>query len=125
MPRPDPKRPREGQEALFEAEAVKQPDCVLRGRHSMALDAALDAARENQVIHPIDEGIATVLRAGAWALDTLEKQDRPYGPAKLIPAMTEALTAAHMTPESRKLESEDLAKQLFEDLAALESGDDA
>ena len=28
MPRPDPKRPREGQEALFEAEAVKQPDCV-------------------------------------------------------------------------------------------------
>ena len=90
----------------------------------MAMDAALDAARDNQVIHPIDEGIATVLRAGAWALDTLEKQDRPYGPAKLIPAMTEALTAAHMTPESRKLESEDLAKQLFEDLAALEADTD-
>ena len=38
--------------------------------------------------------------------------------------MTEALTAAHMTPESRKLESEDLAKKLFEDLAALEADAD-
>lgn len=120
MPRPDPMRPREGQEALFEPEAIKQPSRILRGRHSMAMDDAISAAFEGGIVSDIDKGLLTVLRGGAWALDALEKQERPYGPAKLIPAMTEALTAAHMTPESRKTEGESVAAQLLAELAELD-----
>ncbi|ANA87579.1 hypothetical protein PBI_JEANIE_1 [Gordonia phage Jeanie] len=95
---------------------------VLRGRHSKAMDAALTAANAAEVMGELDGGLATVLRAGAWALDSMEKSNHHYGPAKLIPAMTEALRDAHMTPESRQTDLDSDYRQL---LAELASADDS
>ena len=125
MPRPDPNRPRKGQESLFEDLPVAMPDKVLRGRHGIAMDGALDAARERGAIDDIDGGLATVLRAGATALDMLEAQNRPYGPAKLIDPMVNALREARMTPEARGGETDDSIKELLADMARIDDNDDS
>lgn len=103
MARPDPKQPGPGQGSLFESEptAARRAGEVLRGRHSEAMDRAIQAARTTGVVTEVDEGLTSVLRAGAWALDSMETSGHHYGPAKLVPAITEALRDAHMTPESR------------------------
>lgn len=113
MPRPDPHRPREGQLGLFEAEAVQEPDKVLRGRHSDAMDRALNAARAQQAMTEVDDGLATVLRAGAWALDAFEKQNKPYGPSKIIGELVEALREARLTPDSRDVATDSSIKDLI------------
>lgn len=117
MVRPDPRRPREGQDALFEPEAIKTPDMVLRGRHSEAMDRAVDAARAVDALDDVDDGLITVLRAGAWSLDAFEKQNKPYGPSKIIGEMVEALREARMTPDSRAAATDDSIKELLNDLA--------
>lgn len=116
MPRPDPRRPREGQLGLFEKQAVKEPDMVLRGRHSEAMDRAIIAAQDQDGLAAMDEGLETVLRAGAWALDSFESQNKPYGPTKIIDQMVAALREARMTPESRDVATDDEIKELLHDL---------
>ncbi|GMV27713.1 MAG: hypothetical protein AMXMBFR58_37440 [Phycisphaerae bacterium] len=131
MPRPDPTAPKAGQSALFDAVelvAERRTGQVLRGRHSIAMDTAIDAARSAEVVGDIDAGLTTVLRAGAWALDSMEASTHHYGPAKLIPALTEALNAAHMTPEARKTETDNAIHDLLAELAGADeeaAGDDA
>ncbi|QMV84739.1 hypothetical protein HW450_10380 [Corynebacterium hindlerae] len=119
MGRPDPRRPRAGQLGMFEDEAFSEPGKVLRGRHSDAMDRAIQAARDEGLVSTVDDGILTVLRAGACALDTLEAQNKPYGPAKLIDPMVSALREARLTPESRAVAQDDainaLLKELVED----------
>ena len=122
MARPDPNRPRAGQLGLFENEAVKQPDQVLRGRHSDAMDRALLAAQEQDALSAIDDGLVTVLRAAAWSLDAFEAQNKPYGPSKLIDPMVNALREARLTPDSRAAAADDEVKALLE---ALNDDDDA
>lgn len=117
MARPDPRRPREGQTELFEAVAVQRPDMVLRGRHSDAMDRAVTAARDQGALDTVDDGLVTVLRAGAWSLDAFEKQNKPYGPSKIIGEMVEALREARMTPDSRAEATDDSIKELLHDLA--------
>lgn len=123
MGRPDPRRPRAGQTDLFEDVAIAKPDKVLRGRHSEAMDRALDAARDQGAISEVDDGLATVLRAGAWSLDAFEKQNKPYGPSKIIDAMVAALTAAGMTPGARAEATDDSIKELLNELAISTPGD--
>ena len=123
MPRPDPMRPRDGQESLFEALPVSMPDKVIRGRHGVAMDTALDAARERGALDDVDNGLATVLRAGATALDMLESQNRPYGPAKLIDPLVNALREARMTPDSRGGETDDAIKEFLADMARIDDND--
>lgn len=123
MGRPDPRRPRAGQTDLFEDVAIAKPDKVLRGRHSEAMDRALDAARDQGAISEVDDGLATVLRAGAWSLDAFEKQNKPYGPSKIIDAMVAALTAANMTPGARAEATDDSIKELLNELAISAPGD--
>lgn len=113
MPRPDPKRPREGQLGLFEKQAIKEPDMVLRGRHSEAMDRALAAAQDQDAIAEIDEGLQTVLRAGAWSLDSFEAQNKPYGPTKIIDQLVGALREARMTPDSRDVATDDEIKDIL------------
>lgn len=127
MPRPDPKQPGPGQADLFavESTAVKRAGQVLRGRHSEAMDRAVTAARTSEVVGDLDEGLTTVLRAGAWALDSMEASGHHYGPAKLVPAITEALREAHMTPESRQTDTDAAIADLLADLAAVDADDDA
>ncbi|MDK8887597.1 hypothetical protein QP992_00370 [Corynebacterium ulcerans] len=116
MPRPDPRRPREGQIGLFESEAIQEPGKVLRGRHSEAMDRSIAAAKAADLIDDIDDGILTVLRSGAWALDALESQNRPYGPAKLIDPMINALREARLTPDSRAVATDDAISDLLMEL---------
>ena len=117
MPRPDPKRPRAGQIDLFEDVPLKHPDKLTRGRHSEAMDDAIAAARERDLVDDIDKGILTVLRSGAWALDSLEASEHHYGIAKLIGPLTETLREARMTPDSRSAASDDTLDQLLQELA--------
>lgn len=116
MPRPDPRRPRAGQLGIFEEQAVKKPDQVLRGRHSEAMDRAIIAAQDQDALSPIDEGLQTVLRAGAWSLDVFESQNKPYGPTKIIDGMVAALREARMTPDSRDVATDDEIKDLLNEL---------
>lgn len=106
MPRPDPRAPREGQDALpiegLERAAHVREGMVTRGRHSAAIDSALDAARAAELITDVDGAAATTLRATGWALDVMEDRQQSYGPAKLVPAITELLREMRMTPESRQ-----------------------
>ncbi|AEX42486.1 hypothetical protein [Corynebacterium diphtheriae] len=118
MPRPDPKRPREGQIGLFESEAVQEPGKVLRGRHSDAMDRSIAAAKAADLVDEIDDGILTVLRSGAWALDALESQNKPYGPAKLIDPLINALREARLTPDSRAVATDDAINQLMTELTS-------
>lgn len=118
MPRPDPRRPRAGQIDLFEDAPLKAPDKLTRGRHSNAMDAAIAAARERDLVDDVDNGLLTVLRSGAWALDSLESSEHHYGPAKLITPMVEALREARMTPDSRQAASDDAVAALLEELNA-------
>lgn len=126
MPRPDPKQPGPGQGDLFAVEqtAVKRACQVLRGRHSAAMDRAVTAARTAEVVADLDEGLTTVLRAGAWALDSMEASGHHYGPAKLLPGLTEALREAHMTPDSRQTDTDAAIADLLADLAAVDTDED-
>lgn len=125
MPRPDPKRPRLGQLELIGGDEVAEmkPGHVLRGRHSEAMDRAIDCAYTQDALASVDEGLATILRAGAWALDALEAQNKPYGPAKLLTPMTEALREARMTPDSRSQASSDITSVILADLAKAEAAE--
>lgn len=128
MPRPDPKAPATGQDSLFEAvemTAVRRRGERLRGTHSEAMDDAIAAARSAQIVGDADGGLLTVLRAGAWALDSMEASGHHYGPAKLIPGITEALRDAHMTPESRQTDTDAALLELLAEMATVDSDDDA
>lgn len=116
MPRPDPSRPRDGQLDLFENMPFKKPDKLLRGRHSDAMDVAIAAAKDRDLVDDVDKGLLTVLRSGAWALDALEASDHHYGTAKLIVPMVEALREARMTPDSRQAASDDAVAALIKEL---------
>lgn len=124
MGRPDPRRPRAGQDSLFEDIPATPAGKVLRGRHSEAVDRALDAAREAQLIGDVDEALATVVRAGAWALDAGEASNKPYLPSKTIPAITEAIRELGMTPDARKSTTDDAIRELLADLADAEPAHD-
>lgn len=118
MPRPNPKDPKEGQLDLIEREAVKRAGEILRGRHSIAVDAALAAAAEQGYTDEVDKALLTTIRAGAWALDVFEAQNKPYGPAKTIEPMLAAIREAGLTPEVRAAHTNDNVDVLLENLMA-------
>lgn len=118
MPRPDPKRPRENQIELFESEAARPPGKVLRGRHSNAIDSALEAARSQGLVDSVDEALLTVIRAGAWSLDSFESQNKPYGPSKIIDGMVGALREARLTPDTRAQATDDNIIELLTQIGA-------
>lgn len=89
------------------------------------MDRAVAAATAAEVVGELDEGLTTVLRASAWALDSMEASGHHYGPAKLVPAVTEALREAHMTPESRATDADGAIAELMRSMAAMETDDDA
>lgn len=117
MGRPDPRAPGDNQGDLFENVPIYRENKLVRGRHSDAMDSAIAAARDSAIVDTIDDGLLTVLRAGAWALDSLEAQNRPYGPAKILNPLVDALREAHMTPDSRAAATNDAVSQLIEELS--------
>lgn len=122
MPRPDPRRPREGQESLFPAPTTGDDMRLNTGRHQSAFHDALNAAHDAGHIDRIDGALASALMAGAWALDAFEAQNKPYGPTKILDQITAALREAHMTPDSRAVgdETDERIAALLADLASPE-----
>ncbi|WP_147291502.1 hypothetical protein [Corynebacterium senegalense] len=104
---------------------MKQPDMVLRGRHSEAIDRAIAAAKANDLLDDVDDALLTVLRAGGWALDSFESQNKPYGPSKVIDPLVNALREAHLTPDSRAESTDESIKELLHDLGTATVSDSA
>lgn len=121
MPRPNPYRPREGQYSLIPEPASRDAVRENRGRHSVAFAAALDRAHDDGIIGEADGALASTLLAGAWALDSFEAQNKPYGPSKVIDPILAALRAAQMTPDSRADDTDENIEALLQELAAPDS----
>lgn len=56
--------------------------------------------------------------AGAWALDSFEAQNKPYGPSKIIDPILNALRAAQMTPDTRLDDGTDTLSELLREISA-------
>lgn len=93
--------PEADQTAMFDPEPVANTTAGAGGRHQAAMNRAISAAKRDGHTTEVDEGLTTLLQAGAWALDRFEKENRAYGPSKMLDPIREALHAAGMTPEAR------------------------
>lgn len=118
MPRPDPRRPREGQEALFPAPTTGDDMRLGTARHQAAFHDALNEAYDRGTMDAMDGALASTLMAGAWALDSFEAQNKPYGPSKLIDPILNALRAACMTPDTRPDDGQDTLAELLREISA-------
>ncbi|MFJ1461010.1 hypothetical protein [Nocardia sp. N2S4-5] len=125
MPRPDPRAPQDGQAAMFDAEVLPSvvPGRVTRGRHSEAIDRAFVAASDADLLRPEHEALQTVVRSVGWALDCFEQQNKPYGPAKLVPAAVEALRELCLTPAAQADATDDDLRTLLDEIARPTTGD--
>ena len=124
MPRRDPRKVGPDQGILFERPATPEDmDIDGGGRHSRAMSGALESAAAAGFIDDIDGGLATVLMSGAWSLDKFEAAGQAYGPSKAIQPMVEALREAHMTPDSRQIDTDDKINDLVRELARAEATD--
>lgn len=124
MPRQNPDRPRAGQHALFDDPTTADSQRTDGGRHTRAMAGAIKAAQDVGHLDEIDAGLATVLIAGAWSLDSFEAQNKPYGPSKIVPAIVEGLREARMTPDSRQTDTEDRIADLVAELGTAEDDED-
>lgn len=88
-----------------------------RGRHAKAVEQAITAARSDELLGDADEAALALVRAGAWALDTFEAQNKPYGPSKIINPILDALKELRMTPETRAVAQDDTVSMLLRELA--------
>lgn len=125
MPRPNPRRPREGQDSLFPAPSTKDDMRLNSGRHQLAFNDALNKAYDDGEINDLDGALASTLLAGAWALDAFESQNKPYGPTKIIDQLVNALREAHMTPDSRGDSTDAAIADLLTGLATPDAGGDS
>lgn len=124
MPRPNPRRPREGQDSLFPEPTTKDDMRLNNGRHQLAFNDALNKAFDDGHITEVDGALASTLLAGAWALDAFESQNKPYGPTKILDQMVNALREARMTPDSRGDDTDAALADLLNGLGAPDGGDD-
>lgn len=118
MPRRDSNAPEQGQESMFPE--LPNDDAVIRtpeGRHSAAVERAIKAERDRQALTDADDAALALVRAGAWALDTFEAQNKPYGPAKLTNPILDVLVQLRMTPETRAAADNGAIEELLRDLA--------
>lgn len=96
---------------------MRPPDKLRRGRHSKAIDDALTAARAAHLVEAIDGAAASAARHAFWAMDSFEAENKPYGPSKLLPAVTELLRELRMTPDARQSDMDDSLKDLINELS--------
>lgn len=87
------------------------------GRHAKAVETAIAAERKDGALTDGDEAALSLVRAGAWALDCFEAQNKPYGPAKLLDPILAALKELRMTPETRAAGSADRMEEFLRELA--------
>lgn len=68
------------------------------------------------MLRPEHEALQTVVRSCGWALDCFEAQNKPYGPAKLVPAAVEALRELKLTPAAQADETDEKLRELLDDI---------
>lgn len=121
MPRPDRNAPKAGQDELFQLGTT--PASRDHGRHSLAFIRAITAATERGMLEDVDEAVASLALAGAWALDSFEQQNKPYGPSKIVGELRDTLAAMGMTPEARNSATEANIGDLVARLEAMDEDD--
>ncbi|WP_024794449.1 hypothetical protein [Tomitella biformata] len=90
---------------------------VTHGRHAAAGDRALAAAQDKGLLANEDEALATIIRAGMFALDRAELSAKPYYPiAQLITPIRDALDSARMTPSTREAAADNELERLLREL---------
>ncbi|MFC4127396.1 hypothetical protein [Nocardia rhizosphaerae] len=117
MPRRHSRDPEQGQESLLPEMPANAVVRTRPGRHSEAVERAIDAERNDGTLDDRDDAALSLVRAGAWALDALEAQNKPYGPSKLINPILDALKELRMTPETRATAQDDQVQELLRELA--------
>ncbi|WP_330182814.1 hypothetical protein OHB26_03625 [Nocardia sp. NBC_01503] len=118
MPRRPSRAPEDGQASLLpdlpDDQAVIRP---APGRHSAAAESAISAEIADGTLTERDAATLALVRAGMWALDTFEAQNKPYGPAKIVNPILDALKELRMTPETRAAAQTDALQELLRELA--------
>lgn len=120
MPRPPVRTPGEGQTDMFAddpAFPVNTGAQQHRGRVSAEIDAAFTAATEQELVREEHRALMAIVRHGGWAMDNFEATNKPYGAAKLIQPMTEALRELNLTPAAQADAVDDSLKVLLNDIA--------
>lgn len=115
-----PKHP-EGQSVLFEFDTERESFHHGKQTHGEYVGAILASVEHRRGQHQLDEGhsaAVALLVAGGRALEAMEARSQTYGPAKLLPAMTEILRSLHMTVDTEATAVEDSTAALIEALAA-------
>lgn len=98
-------------EALFD---IDRPT----GRHAAMLETAIEAAKQSGLLEAVDEGLISIARANALALDEAEASPKPYYPiAQLTGPYREVLEALQMTPETREAKANDELTQALRELS--------
>lgn len=76
-----------------------------KGRHQIALDKAIAAAKRDGLLQDSDQALVSAAQAGAYGLDAseaLSTSAKPgYAIAQLLPAYKDILLALKMAPISR------------------------
>ncbi|WP_018119290.1 hypothetical protein [Corynebacterium mastitidis] len=98
-------------EALFE---IRRPT----GRHAEMLEKAITAAQEQGRVEAIDEGLLSLARANAVALDDAEADRKYYAISQLTAPYREVLQALRMTPLDRENEANDELNRALAELSA-------
>lgn len=90
----------------------------MTNRHSEMLEIAIVKAKQMELITELDEGIVSVARAAAFALDSAESQAKPgYIIAQLLTPYREALAELKLTPSSRQpVKSKDKFDDFLDDI---------
>lgn len=101
-------------------ELIRMTEPAVGTRHAQMLEVAINAARESGILEDIDEGLISIARANARALDNAEALGKKGGylVSNLTGPYREVLQALRMTPENRRTEANDEFSQA---LAALSS----
>ena len=96
------------------------------GEYVAAIGRTVAAAQAEDALTEVDAAGVALLIAGARSLEALEATGKPYGSAKLIPAMAEVLREYHLTPESRpQATTDDKIAALLAEMARNDDADDA
>ena len=104
-----------GNDGLFEMPGRPQ------GRHEKAVLAAIESARQKQIVDETDGGLISLAIANASALDAAELINSPkaaYPIAQLTGGYLDVLRALAMTPEGRIDSADDELREAIADLGA-------
>lgn len=122
MPRPDPRAPKDGQADLFGGALARTVAAgpLVPGETTARVDAALAAA----ALPPEADALAAFLHDAAVCSDAFKARGLPYGLAKLLPGVTDAVDALGLSPRAQNAAAAQSSDAFVELLRAMEAGAD-